>query len=216
VKAVGVVRFPGTNCDQDVFEAVGEVGLSPQWLWHADRFDPKSIAAVVLPGGFSYGDYLRCGALAAKAPAMASVREFAASGGPVLGVCNGFQILCESGLLPGALVRNHRRRFVDQWVELKLTQSSPKFGPSSGGVKVRLPVAHGEGRFHAEEATLKRLEDRGQVWLNYLEDVNGSVNKIAGVLNETRNVAGLMPHPERAMHGWMGGTDGRTFFTSLL
>lgn len=214
--SVGVVRFPGTNCDQDVFEACGVMGLRAHWLWHADHFEPKNFAAIFLPGGFSYGDYLRSGALAAKAPAMASVRDFAKAGGPVLGICNGFQILCESGLLPGALVKNQKGRFVDQWVELKLAQSCKFFGPESKGVKARLPVAHGDGRYHADEELRKRLEDRGQIWWNYLEDVNGSVNQIAGVMNESRNVAGLMPHPERAIQSWMGGTDGRTFFTSLL
>ncbi len=213
---VGVVRFPGTNCDQDVFEAAASAGLRPRWLWHADRFELKSVDAILLPGGFSYGDYLRSGALAAKAPAMESVREFAKAGGPVLGICNGFQILCESGLLPGALVKNQSRRFVDQWVELKLAQPSKVFGPESVGVKVRLPVAHGDGRYHIDETGRKKLVDRGQIWWNYLEDVNGSVHQIAGVMNEARNVAGLMPHPERAMQSWMGGTDGRTFFTGLL
>lgn len=213
---VGVVRFPGTNCDQDVFDAVQNAGLNPVWLWHKDRFAPASVTAVVVPGGFSYGDYLRCGALAARSTVMASVREFALKGGPVLGICNGFQILCEAGLLPGALVRNQRRRFVDQWVDLKLVQNCKAFGPNTDGVKVRLPVAHGEGRFHLDEAGLKTLEDRRQIWWHYGEDVNGSVHQIAGVMNRERNVAGLMPHPERAMQSWMGGTDGRLFFTSLM
>ncbi len=215
-RKVGVVRFPGTNCDMDVWEAVKATGLEPQWLWHKDRTETKGLAAIVIPGGFSYGDYLRCGALAAKAPAMASVREFAQGGGPILGICNGFQILCESGLLPGALVRNHNRRFIDQWVELRLHQVCRRFGPESGGVKARLPVAHGEGRYHVDAETRKKLEDRGQIWWTYLEDINGSVGQIAGVMNENRNVAGLMPHPERAMAAWMGGTDGRSFFSTLL
>lgn len=215
-RKVGVVRFPGTNCDMDVWEAVKAIGLEPQWMWHKDRTETKGLSAIVIPGGFSYGDYLRCGALAAKAPAMTSVREFAQSGGPILGICNGFQILCESGLLPGALVRNQSRRFIDQWVELRLHQVCRRFGPESSGVKARLPVAHGEGRYHVDLDLKKKLEDRGQVWWTYLEDINGSVGQIAGVMNENRNVAGLMPHPERAMAGWMGGTDGRSFFSTLL
>lgn len=199
----------------DVFEAVKTAGLEPVWLWHRDRFQADGLAGVVIPGGFSYGDYLRCGALAAKAPVMDSVREFAKSGRPVLGICNGFQILCESGLLPGVLVRNRDRRFIDQWVELRLVQPCKKFGPESSGVKVRLPVAHGEGCYQAGESERKRLEDRGQVWWTYFEDINGSAGKIAGVMNESKNVAGLMPHPERAMGTWMGGADGRGFFTTL-
>ncbi|MGE0763188.1 MAG: phosphoribosylformylglycinamidine synthase subunit PurQ [Bdellovibrionales bacterium] len=213
---VGITRFPGTNCDSDVFEAVKSVGLEPVWLWHADRFEVNSVSAVVIPGGFSYGDYLRCGALAAKAQVMQSVRELAKNGRPVLGICNGFQILCESGLLPGVLVRNQNRRFIDQWVELRLVQPCKKFGPESSGVKARLPVAHGEGCFQVDEDVRKKLEDRGQVWWTYFDDINGSVGKIAGVMNEAKNVAGLMPHPERAMSAWMGGTDGRGFFTTLL
>ncbi len=215
-RLVGVLRFPGTNCDQDVFDAVKVVGLEPRWLWHSDHFDWKNYSALVLPGGFSYGDYLRCGALAAKAQAMQSVREAALKGVPTLGICNGFQILCETQLLPGVLMRNQKGRFIDQWVELKLQSACRKFGPESSGVAVRLPVAHGEGRFFIEEDGLKRLRDKGQVWWSYQESINGSVGDVAGVMNENRNVAGLMPHPERAMAAWMGGTDGKSFFTSLL
>lgn len=215
-RKIGVTRFPGTNCDQDVFDAIKNIGMEPVWLWHADRFAPTAIDAVVVPGGFSYGDYLRCGALAAKAPVMASVSEFAKAGKPVLGICNGFQILCEAGLLPGALVRNRGRRFVDRWVSLSLTNPSRRFGPESKGVKARLPVAHGEGRFVAPPDEIRRLEDRGLVWWTYDEDINGSSNGIAGVMNDAKNVAGLMPHPERAMAAWMGGSDGRGFFSTLL
>ncbi len=214
-KAVGVVRFPGTNCDQDVFDAVEASGLEARWLWHQDRFDKGSVGSVLLPGGFSYGDYLRCGALAAKSAVMASVAEFAKAGGPVLGICNGFQILCEANLLPGVLTRNSRRRFIDQWVDLKLTGVTKHFGPDSIGEKVKLPVAHGEGNFQIEEVQAQKLFERGQVWWTYNEPLNGSVMAIAGVLNEGKNVAGLMPHPERAMASWMGGVDGKSFFAHL-
>ncbi|HVK60627.1 MAG TPA: phosphoribosylformylglycinamidine synthase subunit PurQ [Bdellovibrionales bacterium] len=210
---VGVLRFPGTNCDRDVFEAVEGRDLKAEWLWHADRFDAKKYRALLLPGGFSYGDYLRAGALAARAPAMDSVREAAKAGVPVLGICNGFQILCEAGLLPGVLIRNRGLRFIDDWVELKLESQNPVFAAKMmPGTKVNLPIAHADGRFYAEGDDLKMLQDRGQVWWSYLDNPNGAIANIAGVMNEKKNVAALMPHPERAMYDWMGGTDGRTFF----
>ena len=210
---VGVLRFPGTNCDRDVFEAVDGLTGRAQWLWHADQFDTKAFSALILPGGFSYGDYLRAGALAARAPAMKSVKEAAAKGVPVLGICNGFQILCEAGLLPGALIRNQGLRFVDDWVNLKLANPHPYFGRGlTKGVKAKLPVAHADGRYFIESDDLKRLEDKGQIWWNYEKNPNGAIADIAGVMNEAKNVAALMPHPERAMHDWMGGTDGTTFF----
>lgn len=211
---IGVLRFPGTNCDRDVFEAVEAKGGKAEWLWHADQFDPKAYRALYLPGGFSYGDYLRAGALAARSPVMKSVREASARGVPVLGVCNGFQILCEAGLLPGVLIRNRGLRFIDDWVELKLESSHPHFGRMmKSGQKAKLPIAHADGRFYVEDEDLKRLQDRGQIWWTYAsENPNGSIANIAGVMNEQKNVAALMPHPERAMFDWMGGTDGAAFF----
>lgn len=210
---VGILRFPGTNCDRDVFEAVQAKGGNPQWLWHADRFDAKAYRALILPGGFSYGDYLRAGALAARSPVMESTREAAARGVPVLGICNGFQILCEAKLLPGVLIRNQGLRFIDDWVDLKLTGNHPYFGKAlAKGVSARLPIAHADGRYYVEDDELKRLQDREQIWWTYQRNPNGAIHDIAGVMNEARNVAALMPHPERAMYEWMGGTDGAAFF----
>ncbi len=208
--SVGVLRFPGTNCDRDVFEALEGAGRKPEWLWHADQFDSRKHEALFLPGGFSYGDYLRSGALAARAPAMKSVREAAERGVPVLGICNGFQILCEAGLLPGALVRNRGLRFIDDWVSLRSVNKHAQFARAGGSA--RLPIAHADGRFVVSDDELKKLQDRGQIWWQYESNPNGAAHDIAGVMNEKKNVAALMPHPERAMHAWMGGTDGVGFF----
>ncbi len=216
-KKVGILRFLGTNCDRDVWQAVESVGLTPEWLWFQNRFDWRSYTALVLPGGFSYGDYLRCGALAARTPVMDSLREGAQAGVPILGICNGFQILCDGGLLPGVLVRNEKGRFIDDWVELRCVQPSPFFAPqmTENQSSIRLPVAHGEGRYYVEEEDLKRLQDQEQIWWTYQSEVNGSVDRIAGVMNVQKNVAGLMPHPERALFDWMGGVDGKSFFSEL-
>ena len=213
-KPVGILRFLGTNCDRDVWQAVEALGLVPKWLWHEDQFQPQDYQAFLLPGGFSYGDYLRCGALAAKAPVMKSLQEAAGLGLPVLGICNGFQILCESGLLPGVLVRNVGQRFVDRWVSLKTENSTLWSAP--GKKPLRLPVAHGEGRFYMDDPDLNRLFEKRQVWLTYQDNPNGSLRDIAGVCNEQKNVCGLMPHPERAVFGWMGGEDGREILNTLL
>ncbi len=211
VKAVvGIVRFPGTNCDRDVFEAVAQLGGEPRWLWHQDLFEHKDYSALILPGGFSYGDYLRSGALAARARAMTSVREAAAFGTPVLGICNGFQILCEARLLPGALSRNQGLRFIDEWVELNVVGGRSRFGKkTTSKAALRIPIAHADGRYTVSTDEAKRLADRDQIWLRYKVNPNGSIADIAGVTNETGNVSGLMPHPERALELWMGSCDGR-------
>jgi phosphoribosylformylglycinamidine synthase subunit PurQ / glutaminase len=211
-KKFGILRFWGTNCDRDIWQA-GEVSGWPkekiEWLWQDDQFRPEDYECFVVPGGFSYGDYLRCGALAAKSPAMKSLREAADKGYPILGICNGFQILCEAKLLPGVLVRNESQRFIDRWIDMKLENQS-SFPVAQK--RIRLPIAHGEGRFFADELEVRRLEDNGQVWLRYVDNPNGAIADIAGVMNAKKNVAGLMPHPERALFDWMGGTDGRSFF----
>lgn len=212
MKKIGVLRFPGTNCDRDVFSWVEAKGFQAQFLWHLDLFNSKDYEALLIPGGFSYGDYLRSGALAALSPVMKSVREFADQGRPVLGICNGFQILCEAHLLPGALVKNEGRRFVDDWVELEMNHTHSVFAKDiKKGEKFKLPVAHGDGRFYAPADELKQIFDQDLVWLKYIENPNGSINNIAGVMNQKRNVVGLMPHPERAIAEWMGGVAGWSF-----
>ena len=211
-KPIGVIRFPGTNCDRDVLAWIEAKGLQSKVLWHLDRFEIGNYDSLILPGGFSYGDYLRSGALAARSPVMKSVREFAEKGGPVLGICNGFQILCEANLLPGALVKNESRRFIDDWTLLEVVKPSQRFGAGlSSKQEVRLPIAHGDGRFYSTAEELRKISDRSQIWLKYKNNPNGSLNEIAGVTNEKGNVAGLMPHPERAVFDWMGGKDGWNF-----
>ncbi len=209
---VGVVRFLGTNCDYDIFQMVQNLEHEPHWLWYKDYFDKKSFDLVIIPGGFSYGDYLRTGALAARTPVMSSVRDFAKSGKGVLGICNGFQILTEAGLLEGALVRNKGVHFVDRWVGLEKQGNTNHFAIKTPK-QIQLPVAHGEGCFYAPPETLKKLWDQEQVWWTYTENFNGSSDQIAGVMNEEKNVAALMPHPERALSDWMGGRDGLEFLS---
>lgn len=216
-KPVGVLRFLGTNCDRDVWQAVESLGLEPRWLWHEDRFQPSDYAAFLVPGGFSYGDYLRCGALAAKSAVMSSLAEAAAKGFPILGICNGFQILCETKLLPGALVRNESRKFIDKWVRLNFTAGTRWNRFSDENRVLRMPIAHGEGRFVVDESELKRLHDQEQIWCTYEdENPNGSMQSIAGVCNLGKNVCGMMPHPERAIFDWMGSEDGRTLLNALV
>ncbi len=215
---IGVVTFPGSLDDRDARSAVALVGAEPVVLWHGDR-DLRDVDAVVLPGGFSYGDYLRAGAVAHLAPVMEPIREFAAAGGPVLGICNGFQILCEAGLLPGALLRNASLRFVCRPARLVVASSGAWTEGLEPGTELTLPVKHGEGRYYADPATLERLEGEGRVLLRYAEghNHNGSIHDIAGVVSDDGNVAGLMPHPEHAVDpGLPFGTDGRLLFAAVL
>ncbi len=212
MKPVAVLCFPGTQCDQDVVKALKVMNRSVETIWYADHFSPKNYSAFILPGGFSYGDYLRAGALAAHSPAMRDIQKAAQAGQPVLGICNGFQILCEVGLLGGTLQINKSLRFIDEWVELELCHSCFAWGGDQVQKTVSIPIAHREGRFYASEDQIKKLEDQEQIWWKYKNNPNGSVKDIAGIMNKKKNVAGLMPHPERAVAEWMGGSAGRAFF----
>ncbi|MBV9613803.1 MAG: phosphoribosylformylglycinamidine synthase subunit PurQ [Acidobacteriaceae bacterium] len=213
----GILVFPGSNCDHDAWYAVAENLHQPaEFIWH-DSTRLGDVDTVILPGGFSYGDYLRCGAIAKFSPVMKAVREFARSGGPVLGICNGFQVLTETGLLPGALVRNANLRFICRTVPLEIVSTdSPFTHLGSRGQPLRLPVAHGEGCYIASEPVLDELEAEDRVVLRYRENCNGSMRQIAGILNEQRNVMGMMPHPERASDALLGGTDGLVILRSLV
>jgi len=212
---VAIVRFPGSNCDADALHALRrDVGVDADYVWQTET-SLNGFDAVWVPGGFSYGDYLRCGAMAARAPIMSAVRVFAGRGGLVIGVCNGFQVLCESGMLPGALVRNVNQRFICQDVQL---EPATRRGPWMAGVDrtITFPIAHGEGRFVCSPETLKELQDNDQIAFRYAsENVNGSTEAIAGVMNLAGNVLGLMPHPERATRKLVGGTDGLLLLQAL-
>ena len=214
---IGVVVFPGSICDRDVRWALeGCLGLTTRFLWHEER-ELSGIDAVVLPGGFSYGDYLRCGAIARFAPLLQAVRDFAANGGPVLGICNGFQVLTEMGLLPGALTRNRDLHFLCQPVDLVVSNpSSPWLEAYGLGETITLPIAHGEGRYQLDAEHLDQLEQKGQVVLRYADNPNGSVGDVAGLTNAAGNVLGLMPHPERACDPVTGGIDGRRLLAAAL
>ncbi len=212
----GVVVFPGSNCDHDAwYAATHNAGHQAEFLWH-DSESLNNVDAVWLPGGFSYGDYLRCGAIAKFSPIIRSIKRFAADGGLVIGVCNGFQILVESELLPGALVRNRGLRFVCKDVDLRVENSdSPFTNAYQPGQVLRIPVAHGEGCYFADERTLDELEAENRVLFRYVGNPNGSLRDIAGIMSKERNVMGMMPHPERAADPLMGSQDGVGLFQSL-
>jgi phosphoribosylformylglycinamidine synthase len=221
-----VLQFPASNCDQDAVHVLANVlGHSARLLWHKES-SLGDVDAVVVPGGFSYGDYLRTGAIARFSPVMEAVQRFAAEGGLVLGICNGFQILCEAGLLPGALIRNRSLQFRCEHIFLKtLSSESPFTNQIPPGKLLRAPIAHGEGCYFADEATLRTLRERNQILWEYVDaegqpteaaNPNGSLENIAGICNEARNVAGLMPHPERASEPILGSADGRLIFESML
>ncbi len=222
---VAVITFPGSNCDYDLYKAVQQVGGDASFVWHRER-GLDDFDAVMLPGGFSYGDYLRPGAIARMSPIMEDVVGYAESGGPVLGICNGFQILCEAGLLPGALVRNNALRFEGRDVYLRVERADTMFtsGYEAGRV-LRVPIAHGDGNYEADDDTIRELEETRRVVFRYVDargeqspgaNPNGSRNDIAGIINERGNVLGMMPHPERAMEPILGSSDGVEVFTSLL
>jgi len=225
VARVGVITFPGSNDDRAALRATRFLGGEPVALWHADP-DLKGVDAVILPGGFSYGDYLRTGAIARFAPALASVRGFAERGGPVLGICNGFQILCETGLLPGALIRNRDLRFICRWVDVRVeTADTVVTQGSATGDVLRIPIKHGEGQWITSKEEAARVEGEGLVAFRYcaadgtVDDAhnpNGSIGNIAGLRNERGNVVGLMPHPEHAVDSDLGPTGGRPLLESLM
>jgi phosphoribosylformylglycinamidine synthase subunit PurQ / glutaminase len=222
---VGIVTFPGSNCDDDAVAAVAQVGATPVRLWHKQH-DLGGVDAIILPGGFSYGDYLRAGAIARFAPIMQEIVSFAASGGPVIGICNGFQILCEAHLLPGALLRNDSLQFRSETVSLRVETTATRFTDRyTEGQVLRIPIAHGDGRYTADAATLDRLEGDGHVVFRYVrpdgtrDDAhtpNGAMHAIAGIVNAQGNVLGMMPHPERALDPALGSSDGLPLFASLF
>ena len=222
---VGVVVLPGSNCDHDALHVVNDVlGAEGEVLWHKET-DLKGVDCVIIPGGFAYGDYLRAGALAKFAPIMEPIKRHAASGGLVMGICNGFQVLTEAGLLPGALMRNEHLRFVSRDILLRVEEMGTPFtGELSPGQVLRMPIAHGEGNYFADEATLDELERNGQVIFRYCDsegritrqsNPNGSARNIAGICNRERNVLGMMPHPERCSEPLLGNTDGLGIFRSI-
>lgn len=223
---VGVIVFPGSNCDHDAYHVLKSVVQQEVvFLWHQDR-DLQDVEAIIVPGGFSYGDYLRCGAIAKFSPIMDSLRAHAAAGGPVLGICNGFQILQEAGLLPGALLRNANLKFLCQDVYLRVEQTNTPFTLDLNKNKIlRIPIAHNDGNFFLPEKQLENLEENGQVIFRYVDsnggdsvtgNPNGSVNSIAGIVNSQRNVIGMMPHPERASEGILGSNDGLSIIQSMI
>jgi phosphoribosylformylglycinamidine synthase len=213
----GVVVFPGSNRDHDAWHAISNVfGQSAELIWH-DSTSVGNVDALILPGGFAYGDYLRCGAIAKFSPVMGAIKKFAADGGLVLGICNGFQILVEAGLLPGALVRNQGLKFVCREVTLRIeTTNTPFTSLATKSQLMRVPIAHGEGCYVADDATLNQLEREDRVVVRYMDNPNGSMRDIAGICSERRNVMGLMPHPEDAVETLLGSTDGRVLFESMV
>ena len=219
---VGVVVFPGTNCDRDTKWAFEKIGAEAEFIWHSEK-ELKNYDLVVLPGGFSYGDYLRSGAIARFSPIMKSVSEYAKKGGYVLGICNGFQILLESHLLPGAMTRNENLHFISKFHHLKVVNNENKFLQNLNvGDIINIPIAHAEGNYKVDEDTLKEMYDNGQVILKYCDkdgnelNPNGSVDSIAGICNKEKNIFGLMPHPERAMESILGGVDGVKMLEGFL
>jgi phosphoribosylformylglycinamidine synthase I len=213
---IAVLQFPGSNCDQDAWQLfAGGLRLPTRYVWHKDT-TLAGADLVVVPGGFSYGDYLRCGAIARFSPVMGAVRDFAAAGGLVFGICNGFQILCEAGLLPGALIRNSSLEYRCLTCTLQVEPAGSTFGPETLGATIRLPIGHGEGNYRIDEAGLARLEANHQVLLRYRENPNGSLAGIAGVRNEQGNVFGMMPHPDRAFERFHPSQDGLAVARAVL
>ena len=215
-KVIGVVRFPGTNCEFDTIDALQILGAETKILWHGDR-DIANVDSVIIPGGFAHGDYLRCGALAQFSPVMDAVKSFAKDGGPVLGICNGFQVLTEAGLLPGALQKNVGMKFLCSMQTLEFVSTSNILGANAlQGDSLRIPINHFEGNYVCEEGVLKELEEHNQIVFRYAENPNGSIADIAGISNLVGNVVGMMPHPERATSPLLGSTDGIGLLNALV
>ncbi len=221
--SIAVLFFPGTNCEQDTKYAVERLGYKAEVVWHKESALPNGTEAVIVPGGFSYGDYLRSGAIARFSPIMQEVAKFAQKGGKVLGICNGFQILLEAGLLPGAMKRNENLHFISKFVDLKVVSNDNAFlSLTKTGELLNMPVAHADGNYNIDAETLKKMYDKGQVLLKYADEngdelnLNGSVDCIAGICNETKNVFGLMPHPERACENALGSEDGNKLIKGFL
>lgn len=212
-----VVVFPGSNCDVDMYHAIkDELNEDVEYIWH-NQTNLQKYDAIMIPGGFSYGDYLRCGAIAAYSPIISAIKDAANEGKPILGVCNGFQILTEIGLLPGALIRNKRLKFICGKAQLVVKNTSTKFSNNYTSEEViTLPIAHGEGNYYCSEETLLKLQQNNQIVFAYKNNPNGSINNIAGICNESGNVLGLMPHPERAVNDILGGVDGLRLFKSMV
>lgn len=212
-----VIVFPGSNCDLDMYHAVkDELGEQAEYVWH-DATDLSHYDGILLPGGFSYGDYLRCGAIAQSSAIMGEVRKAAEAGKPVLGICNGFQILTEAGLLPGVLLRNKNMKFMCKTVGLKVENANTLFTSEyTDGQEIQVPIAHGEGNYYCDDATYEQLKQNNQIVFSYADDFNGSRNNIAGIINERGNVLGMMPHPERAVSELIGGSDGLALFKSIV
>lgn len=214
---VAVILFPGTNCEFDTQYAFKSLGAEVCILWHKESEIPQDVRLVVVPGGFSYGDYLRCGAIAQFSPIMKAIKEYALQGGRVLGICNGFQILCEAGLLPGALKRNENLHFISKVQRLRVVNKNNVFLRSyAKNQEIALPIAHADGNYFIDESSLEALRANEQILLEYVDNPNGSVGSIAGVCNEAKNVFGLMPHPERAIEMVLGGCDGVAMLDNLL
>lgn len=216
MRTAAVITFPGSNCDRDLLEALEKTFKKTYKLWHKDTELPKDIDFIAIPGGFSYGDYLRSGSIAANSALMSKIKKFADNGGYVLGICNGFQILTEAGLLPGVLLRNEELKFISKKVTLKVVDNSSKFTSGYDKKHIDIPIAHHDGNYFCDDKTLKELEDNKQIAFKYLENPNGSRNDIAGIFNKNKNILGMMPHPERAIDELIGGCDGLPLFQSLV
>ncbi len=214
---IGVLQFPGSNCDLDVMRALVDVVKTDAKLVFFKEQSLSGLEGLVIPGGFSYGDHLRAGAIAAKMPIMEEVKAMVRDGKPVLGICNGFQILCDSGLLPGTLTKNINMKFICKWVDLDVANRSSVFMQKyKRNERIRMPIAHGEGRYYCDEKTLRGLQNNDQIAFRYRDNPNGSVDDIAGICNKEGNVMGLMPHPERCSENILGGTDGRRIFEAMV